>query len=157
MASNVSELTLEFIFEVNIELDSPLELDLTRYGQRRIINIKGGVVTGPVINGVILPGGADWQTLRSDGTIDISARYTIKTDDGELLCLKDRGIRTLPEELLEKIKSGKEANPSDFVMRTSAAIEANSSGKYDWLNRCILVSAGFRKKTSIIIRFYKVA
>ena len=147
---------LKFIFEVNINLDPPLELDLTRYGQRRIINIKGGIVTGPDIQGTILPGGADWQTVRSDGTIDISAKYTIQTDDGEYLFLKDRGIRTLPEKVLQKKKSGKEINSSEYVMRTSATIEANYKGKYDWLNRSILVSAGFRKENSIVIRFYKV-
>ena len=147
---------LEFIFEVNIDLGKPQDLNMTRYGKRRIINIKGGSVQGPEIKGTILPGGADWQTIRTDGTIDISARYTILTDNEELLFLQDSGIRTLPEQMISEGVSSHEVDQSKFIMRTTAKIEANKNSKYDWLNRSIIVSAGSRQKASIIIRFYKV-
>lgn len=147
---------LNFIFEVNINLGKPQDLNITRYGKRRIINIEGGSVQGPEINGTILPGGADWQTIRTDGTTDISARYTIMTDDEELLYIQDKGIRTLPEQMISEGASNHEVEQSKFIMRTTAKIEANENSKYDWLNRSIIVSAGFRKEASIIIRFYKV-
>ena len=44
------------------------------------IDILGGTVRGPKLNGRILPGGADWQIVRSDGAADIQARYTIESD-----------------------------------------------------------------------------
>lgn len=138
--------TLEFIAEAIVELDQPQLLNHTRYGQRRIITIKGGKVSGPKINGKILPGGADWQTVRVDGTVDISARYSIQTDNGEILYLQDHGIRTVIEK----------ENDKKTIMRTVAVIEADSKGAYDWLNRCLLISAGRREKDHVIIDFYKV-
>ena len=63
--------------QVRAELADILEFGQTPIGTRRVINILGGTVSGPDINGRILPGGADWQFIRPDGVADISARYTI--------------------------------------------------------------------------------
>src|SRR5262249_34881846 len=58
-------------------LTSPLGgiqmLGNTPYGERRIINILGGTVEGPRLNGKVLPGGADWQVVRTDGVVHLHA------------------------------------------------------------------------------------
>ena len=41
----------------------------------------GGTVDGPRLKGKVLPGGADWQIVRADGVVHLTARYTIETDD----------------------------------------------------------------------------
>ena len=39
-----------------------------------------------VFSGVILPGGADWQSVRvTDGVARLDARYTLRHDDGTLV------------------------------------------------------------------------
>jgi hypothetical protein len=63
----------EPIFTIRAELSGILNLDRTPYGERRIIDITGGTVRGPKLSGRILPGGADWQIVRSDGAADIQA------------------------------------------------------------------------------------
>ena len=68
----------------------------TPYGERRVIGILGGSVRGPKLNGRILPGGADWQIVRSDGAADISARYTIETDAGARILVSSEGLRHGP-------------------------------------------------------------
>ena len=84
-AETSADPTLEFAFEVVASLEAPLQLGNTGMGVRRIIGVTGGTVTGPKLNGIVLPGGADWQIVRADGVTEISARYTLQADDGALI------------------------------------------------------------------------
>ena len=59
---------LEFVAHVNVELGEPLELGSVLIGQRRVIPITGGSISGPLLNAEILDGGADWQIVSADGT-----------------------------------------------------------------------------------------
>ncbi|MEJ2432168.1 MAG: DUF3237 domain-containing protein [Pseudolabrys sp.] len=70
------------IFTVEAGLEPVLDLGSTPYGHRRIIGIVGGTVHGSKLKGRVLPGGADWQFIRSDGAADIQARYTIEAEGG---------------------------------------------------------------------------
>ncbi len=73
-------------------------LGRTPYGERRVIGILGGSVRGPKLNGRILPGGADWQIVRSDGAADIQARYTIETEAGARILVTSEGLRHGPPD-----------------------------------------------------------
>ncbi len=147
---------LEFLFEVNATLAPPQELGKTIYGNRRVINITGGTVTGPKINGKVLAGGADWQTVREDGTADLMAKYSLMTDDGVIILVENTGIRTAPKEVLARLAKGEEVNPSEYYMRTSAKMEVKAGSKYDWLNKSVIISTGMRKASSVVIHFYRV-
>jgi len=147
---------LEFIFEITATLDPPQELGKTKYGIRRIINITGGTVAGPKINGKVLRGGADWQTVREDGTADLVAKYSLITDDGVIIFVENTGIRTAPGEVLARLAKGEDVPPSEYYMRTSAKMEVASGSKYDWLNKSVIISTGMRKANSVVIHFYRV-
>src|SRR5262245_56807592 len=56
----------EPIFTIHAELEAITSLGQTPYGERRVIGILGGTVRGPRLAGRILPGGQDWQIIRSD-------------------------------------------------------------------------------------------
>src|SRR3954464_10285528 len=73
------------IFTIRSGLGGIQKLGDTPYGERRIINILDGTVEGPKLKGTILPGGADWQIIRRDGVVHLTARYTIETDTGGLV------------------------------------------------------------------------
>ena len=85
MADELARPELEFIFKAFVTLDEPHELGNTKYGKRRIIGINGGTFKGPLMQGVVLDGGADLQTVRADGTADLVAKYSLKTDDGRVI------------------------------------------------------------------------
>jgi Protein of unknown function (DUF3237) len=68
--------------QLHVELDDILHLGETPYGDRRVIHIVGGRFEGRIV-GRIVPGGADWQIVRSDGVADLQARYTLETAAGE--------------------------------------------------------------------------
>lgn len=158
MAAQVKlpEPQLEFIFEATVTLDPPREVGTTKYGKRRIIGINGGTFEGPNIKGVVLPGGADWQTVRADGTADLVATYSLKTDDGVIIFIKNEGIRTAPKEVLNRLAKGENVPPSEYYMRTAASFEVDAESKYSWLNKLIVISTGMRQANSVVLRFYKV-
>jgi Protein of unknown function (DUF3237) len=146
---------LELIFEAKVTLDSAKELGFTTYGKRRIIPITGGTFEGPNIRGTVLAGGADWQTLRTDGTADLDTRYTLKTDDGTLIYIQNKGIRHAKPDVLARMAKGEKVNPSEYYMRTAATFEV-AEGKYTWLTKCIVISVGARLSDHVLLRFYKV-
>ena len=65
-------------------------------GRRRVVPIAGGTVEGPLLNGEIVPGGADWQVIAADGTVEVEARYTLAAADGGLILVHSRGVRNGP-------------------------------------------------------------
>ena len=55
-------------------------------------SISGGRVSGR-LQGTILPGGTDWQTVQGDGSVGIEARYLLELADGARIELQSRGLR----------------------------------------------------------------
>ncbi len=147
--------TLEFVFEVTASLETPLIFGNTGIGERRIIGITGGTVTGPKLKGKVLPGGADWQLVRADGMSDIHARYTLQADDGALIYIDAPGMREASPEVIARINSGEIVDPSEYYFRTVPRIET-ASEKYAWMNRRLFVCKGVRLPSGVEIRYYMI-
>ena len=79
-------------FRLEVQVCKPEPLDPVSGGPVRLVSISGGRVLGS-LNGRILPGGTDWQTIGPDGTIEIEARYLLQLDDGARVELVHRGLR----------------------------------------------------------------
>jgi hypothetical protein len=146
---------LKFVFEVTATLEKPLIFGQTGIGERRIIGITGGTVKGPELNGVVLPGGADWQIVREDGVSEISARYTLKADDGALIYIDAPGIREASPSVIRRINSGEIVDPSEYYFRTTPRLET-SSKKYAWMGRRLFVCKGIRHPNGVEIRYYVI-
>ncbi len=151
----IADPTLEFIFEATVTIDPIMDLGVTTYGKRRIVPITGGKFEGPNLKGVVVPGGADWQTVRTDGTVDLEARYTLKTDDGTLIYIQNKGMRVASAEVTARIMKGEKVSPNEYYFRTIATFEV-AEGKYDWLTKSIILSTAGRMKDHVLLRFYKV-
>ena len=146
---------LEFVFEVVATLEKPLIFGQTGIGERRIIGITGGTVKGPKLNGIVLPGGADWQIVREDGVSEINARYSIKSDDGALIYIEAPGIREASPAVIKRINSGEIVDPSEYYFRTTPRLET-SSEKYAWMGRRLFVCKGIRHPDGVEIRYYMI-
>jgi hypothetical protein len=59
-----------------------------KYGTRNIIPITGGTTSGRIV-GTVLDGGGDYQLL--SGAFVIDARYTVKTNEGDLIIIRNCG------------------------------------------------------------------
>jgi hypothetical protein len=146
---------LRFAFEIEAEVAVPLDFGQTQAGHRRIVPIAGGSVSGPRLQGRILPVGADWQILRPDGAADLDARYTIQTGDGALIYVVNRGVRHGPPEVLRRLNQGERVDPASYYFRSVASFET-SAPEHAWLTRAVLVGVGERYPDKVVIRFWEL-
>lgn len=144
----------EPIFIIHGELTA-MKLGRTPYGERRVIGIVGGTVRGPKLNGRILPGGADWQIVRSDGAADIQARYTIETDAGARVLVSSDGLRHGPPAVLKSLARGDSVDPALYYFRTVMRFET-ADPAVDWLNRILALARGRREAQSVQLDVYEV-
>ena len=131
------------------------ELGETPLGHRRIIGITGGRFSGERLSGCVLAGGADWQVIRADGVADLDARYTLETTDGALIYVTNRGYRHAPAEVLKKLSSGENVDPSLYYMRTTPWFETGDA-RYAWLNRIVCLATGARRPASVELEVFEV-
>ena len=146
---------LRFAFEVAVDVSTPLDLGQTQAGHRRVVPVTGGRVSGPRLEGRVLPGGADWQILRPEGTADLDARYTIQTDAGALIYVVNRGVRHGPPEILARLNRGERVDPGSYYFRSVATFET-SAAEHAWLTRAIILGVGERYPDQVVIRFWEL-
>ena len=146
---------LEFAFEVRAEVADPVVVGELPRGTRRIVDILGGTFEGPGIRGTLLPGGADWQLIQTDGFTDIDARYTLRTEAGDLIYVSNIGIRRAPPDVMRRLNAGEPVDPSQIYFRAVPRFEAAAPG-LQWLTRSIFIATGERYPNGVIIRFWRV-
>lgn len=143
------------LMSLRITLEPIRDLGDTPVGRRRIIGITGGTFSGARLAGRVLPGGADWQVIRADGTAYLDARYTLETADGALIYVSNQGYRHGPAEVIERLARGEDVDRTLYYMRTTPWFET-SAPAYAWLNRTICVGTGARRVQAVELEFYEV-
>jgi hypothetical protein len=83
---------LRWVGHARVEGAPPVPLGTGPLGDRRMVPLRAGQVTG-AWNGVVLEGGADWQCVHSDGSVTLAARYPVRLDDDCTVCFVARGTR----------------------------------------------------------------
>ncbi len=146
---------LTFVFEMRAAVGPPQEVGQVRSGRRRIVPITGGTFEGPNFRARILPGGADWQTIQSDGFSELDTRYTIQTDSGGLVYVQNAGMRHAAPDVMEKLLAGQVVDPALVYFRTVPRFET-SAPDLQWLTRAIFVGLGERYPNEVVIRFYRL-
>ena len=149
------KLNLAPLFKAEISLAPPQELGDTPQGRRRIIGITGGRFRGERLAGRVLPGGADWQVIRSDGVADLDARYTLETEDGALIYVRNRGLRHGPAEVIKRLAAGEPVDPKTYYMRTTPSFETGDA-RYSWLNRMVCVASGARRAAAVELEVFEI-
>ena len=104
--------TLEHLCDLAVTIAAPIEVGHTPAGLRRMIPITGGTVTGPRMNGRVLPGGADFQLILSQGTqAHLDARYVLELDDGSRVWVQNTALRVATQENSLRIMRGEKVDP----------------------------------------------
>lgn len=145
---------LTYAFELHATVAAPTELGQVANGRRRIIDITGGTVEGR-IKGKVRPGGADWQIVRADGFTELDTRYTIETDQGQLIYVQNPGVRTAAPDVMKKLLAGELVDPGLVYFRTQPKFET-SAPDLQWMTRSLFVGMGERYPNEVVIRFYRV-
>ena len=146
---------LELLLRAEITLAPAQELGETPLGRRRIIPITGGSFRGERLSGRVLPGGADWQFIRSDGVAELDARYTLETEDRALIYVRNFGYRHGPAEVIQRLAAGEPVDPALYYMRTTPRFETGAE-RYKWLNRIICVATGARRAAAVELEVFEV-
>ena len=134
---------VELVMTLNVELKTPyIEIGQVNSGFLRMIPIIGGTFAGEKLNGEIVPGGYDWNTVISEDIQHVYARYAIKTDDGTYISVTNEGWIDLRNPNKKFI-----TNPRFEVIE----------GKYGWLKNCMMLGAiEVVSAEKVIIKIFKV-
>ncbi|GAB7336626.1 hypothetical protein MBLNU13_g10318t3 [Cladosporium sp. NU13] len=73
---------LDFLFQMNLTLDSIISTGPGSQGTRVAVPITGGYITGPKANGTILPVGADFGVFDALGRFNVDSHSVLHMDDG---------------------------------------------------------------------------
>jgi hypothetical protein len=134
--------TLEYVATVQIPLDSPaLTSGKSALGRRNLIAFSSGTVSGPKLNGRVLPGGADIQLVRADGLIEIDAKYLIETDQGDRVFVHNAGIVRV--------------SPEGIYFRTVPVFETESL-QFQWLMQSTFLGTGAPLPRGVELRWFRV-
>jgi hypothetical protein len=148
--------SLTRVYRLEATVGEPLHLGDVAQGRRRIVPLTGGTFNGPELTGTLLPGvSADWQLVLPDGTALADIRYTLQTDDGDLLYAQARGVRHGSADVLARLARGEDVDPSQYSFRTSTQIET-AAPALDWLNKGVFISVGARQPDRVIYETYLV-
>jgi hypothetical protein len=155
-SGRLPEPRLSLVYHLDAAVAPPLELGEIPPGRRRIVALTGGTFSGPDLTGVLLPGGsADWQTVLPDGTALGDIRYTLQTDDGDLLTVQSRSIRHGRPEVLARLAAGEQVDPREYVFRASTQIQTAAQHLL-WLDRGVFVTVGARRPAGVSYETYLV-
>jgi hypothetical protein len=146
---------LELLLEIRASLAAPIVVGDVPEGARRVVPIDGGTFEGPRLRGTLIPGGADWQYLRPDGVMIVEAQYLLRTDDGVVIQVNNRGMRHGPEAVMRRLGGGEAVDPADYYFRATPQLSA-PAGRYEWLNRRMFLCSGARYPDAVVLWFYEV-
>jgi hypothetical protein len=139
---------------LEVEVGKPIDVGATPSATRRFIPLIGGTFSGDV-QGEVLPGGADWQTVRPDGTLEIAAHYLLKTSAGGLIEVSSIGLRSAPSGVLEQLARGEPVASDAYYFRTHVTFRTAVPELARWNNR-LYYSIGERKRARVCLSVFEI-
>lgn len=136
--------SLRKVARIEVQVQSPIVLGELAGSERRIIPITGGTLSSPHLDGTILPGGADIQTVRLDGAVKLTARYAIDLGAAGKLLVENTGVR----------RPG--AAPSDPPYFRGVMRFAAPPGEFQWLNESVFINTGCREGNTVLLEIFEV-
>lgn len=146
---------LEHVFTIEAGIAPPRSAGRGPGGERLHIPIVGGVVSGPRLNGKVLPGGSDWPLLRDDGASQIMACYTVEADDGTLILVRNEGLRVSPPQVLARLRAGEPVDPSEYYFRTTPSFDC-PDGPHQWLREHVFVASIAPRAGGVTVAVWRV-
>jgi Protein of unknown function (DUF3237) len=140
-------------FEINVA--PVVSLGSTTSGERRYVPLLEGIVSGEQLQGRILSGGVDWQTLRADGVLEIDAQYVIEAHDGALIEVRSVGLRHGSAEVMAQLARGEKVAADSYYFRTHIRF-ATSAPQWQHLNKLLALGIGAREATRVMMEVYAI-
>lgn len=151
------ELKHEYLCDVHANLRESTVVGATPLGQRIIADVTGGRIEGRV-TGELLPSGADWLIIGSDGSGRIDVRAAARLDDGAVVYMTYNGRLNIPPDIALRVMNRADAesvDPSAYYFRTAPTFET-ASKKYAWLNQIQAIGVGRITKAGVSYKVYEI-
>jgi hypothetical protein len=145
---------LSLAFELQAEIGPAVEFGQTGGGLRRMVSILGGRVSGR-LEAEVVPGGADWQTIRPSGVTDLWARYALRAKDGSGIMVTNIGVRRASAEVSARLAAGERVDPAEYYFRSSPAFDTGSPA-HRWLTEAMFVGVGERWPDVVRLKVYEI-
>ncbi|KAJ3334997.1 hypothetical protein HDU93_006867 [Gonapodya sp. JEL0774] len=159
---------LEYAFSIAAQVDPPTFIggpgdSSALTFQRQFIPIIGGKVTGPLLEGSVLPHSGDFLTKEcvkeADGSTSVVysvfARYLIRANDGAVIEIENKGFWVGTKEQ-DDLSATIALDPKSYYFRTQPIFRTTAPA-YQWLTRTIFVGAAEDRMDGYIrINLWKV-
>jgi hypothetical protein len=136
-----------------VQVGAPVVVGESGGQVRRYVTLLGGTVEGEY-RGTIVPGGMDWQSVMPDGRLEISARYVLALEQGNVEVRSD-GLRAGPPEVLARIAAGEIVPGDQYYFRTAMRF-VTASPALARLNEIIAIAVGERFPQHVTLDIYPV-
>lgn len=134
MEAPTIKMTLQHAFDIRIDFGERYTAGELPWGGEQgytAVGSRGGLIRGPRLNGIVLPGsGADYANVRSDGIVELNAHYMLQADDGTRIHIHNTGY------------TGR------GYFRVTPRFRA-PKGPHEWLNQTIIVGSGERRREPV--------
>ncbi len=145
---------LEHLCDLVVDVGVPIDVGYTPLGQRRVVAILGGSVTGR-ITGRMLPGGADFQLIHGGTLARLEARYVLELDDGARVFVQNHALRVASAEVTARLLRGEPVDPKEVYFRGQVSLETGDE-RWSWLNERQFLCVGRRLPAQVLMSFYAV-
>ncbi len=147
--------SFRLLYDCVVLAEAPKLIGETPSGLRRVIEITGGWFDGPNMSGEVLPGGSDWQLIRPDGVVSLESRYMLRTGDGALIFVQNRGVRVADAEVNALLDRGEDVDPARYRFRMTPTFETGAAD-YMWLNSVVAVATAARRPRQAELAVFEV-
>jgi len=127
-----------------IEVGAPVEVG----PGRRMVPVLGGTVEGARLNGLILPGGADWQSIGADELLTISARWILQTGNGARILVETPGLRRTSRPATAQLSPVKGSDPAAPYFRVAPRF-STTEPEFAWLQQSLFVGLGVKASDGV--------
>jgi hypothetical protein len=149
------KISLEHALTIEVKIGMPRTLGLTGKGVRTINPIDGGKFYGSGISGQVLPGGADFFLERTDKIGEMEVVYTLETDDGQLINIRNTGYFSVTDAGRTLDAKGVWPLPEDGYRCRCSPVFQTAEGKYDWLSRAVFYGVvSYPSALTVVIELY---
>ncbi|KAK3694388.1 hypothetical protein B0T22DRAFT_69636 [Podospora appendiculata] len=152
--------TLDLDFRMSIRVKPKINVGTGNFGRQSWIPCIGGQFAGKWGKGIVLPGGQDTQTTKTDMSTHISARYLIQTnqDNPAVIICNIKGWWTGDKDIMDRLQDPVAADNIQahrYKFRVTMDLETGDE-RFAHLNTGVWVGSGCRRGAEIVYDAYRV-
>jgi len=112
----------ELVFDATFDLGDTHDVGATQYGHRRVVDVRGGSLTGPKLKASVLTGGLELELTLANGAVELEQLHMLRASDNTLIYLRGCGLAPAGETTVRFVP--------DFEVATSSALAWLNTGKF---------------------------